>query len=863
MIGSGGAVGGGGGSFDPSALAGYASQAWVEDNYISKLFFGRMFTANGTKKVYTSTDGGTTWGDPVTTAVTIAPNEIMPSEEIVDGETSGTKIKTVRELSSIQALVGLWTQQYLSALGQNSSGGGGGGGSSTLAGLLDVNIPSPMTQSNDGQVLMYNYIQNKWINANLPPTGVTSVGMTVPTGFSVSPATITSNGTFAITFASGYSLPLTADVSKGVTAYGWGNHASAGYATQTWVGQQGFALESNVYSKADADAKFMTIAAFENLFNAIASDGSTKVNHPYATNVASIKAMFGLWTNQYLSALGLNSSGGGGGASTLAGLNDVQLGTLSDGQILTYSTTLNKWVNGNLPATGVTSVGMTVPTGFSVSPATITSSGTFAITLASGYSLPTTAKQANWDAAYTDKHTHSNKSVLDGITSTDVSHWDTAYGWGDHAQAGYALAANVYSKTEADVKFMTIAAFENLFNALDSSSQKVSHPYSSGVDSIKALFGLWTQQYISALGQNSSGGGGGASTLAGLNDVQLGTLSDGQILTYSTTLNKWVNGNMPATGVTSVGMTVPTGFSVDPAAITSSGTFAITYTSGYSLPLTADVRKGVTAYGWGDHAQAGYSTPSSVASQMQTYAKIQNGTITIGDNSITPLTQHQTVSGTFWGQSWSNDGTVSGDMTGVGTIKMTGHLYMHEGGTGIYLNSDGTGIDWHDTSDSYVASLLAFTSSMVTAHQGLTIPVNKSLRIGDGVLTWDTANNAFKVEKYDGTTANFYATGGVSALGVGTGGSVTNLDVTGKITFADNYKIEVSAGDMYIGDSTNEQYVRVSDMCSWNGSTYWYINASGNARFQRIYLDASRYIYVSNGTFYFYNGSTSKEIAFV
>ena len=310
MIGSGGAVGGGGGSFDPSALAGYASQAWVEDNYISKLFFGRMFTANGTKKVYTSTDGGTTWGDPVTTAVTIAPNEIMPSEEIVDGETSGTKIKTVRELSSIQALVGLWTQQYLSALGQNSSGGGGGGGSSTLAGLLDVNIPSPMTQSNDGQVLMYNYIQNKWINANLPPTGVTSVGMTVPTGFSVSPATITSNGTFAITFASGYSLPLTADVSKGVTAYGWGNHASAGYATQTWVGQQGFALESNVYSKADADAKFMTIAAFENLFNAIASDGSTKVNHPYATNVASIKAMFGLWTNQYLSALGLNSSGG-------------------------------------------------------------------------------------------------------------------------------------------------------------------------------------------------------------------------------------------------------------------------------------------------------------------------------------------------------------------------------------------------------------------------------------------------------------------------------------------------------------------------------------------------------------------------
>ena len=809
MIGSGSAVGGGGGSFDPSALAGYASQVWVEDNYISKLFFGRMFTANGTQKVYTSTDGGTTWGDPVTTAVTIAPNEITPSEEIVDGETSDTKIKTVRELSSIQALVGLWTQQYLSALGQNSSGGGGGGGSSTLAGLLDVSIPNPMTQANNGQILMYNYTQNKWINA----TCVKSVGMTVPTGFSVSQATITSSGTFAITYASGYSLPLTADVSKGVTAYGWGNHASAGYA-----------LAANVYSKTEADQTFMTIAAFENLFAPLNSSGNA-VSHPYSSGVDSIKALFGLWTQQYVSALGQNSSGGGGGASTLAGLNDVQLGTLSDGQVLKYDGNLGKWVNGTVGT--VTSVGMTVPTGFSVDSAAITSSGTFAITYASGYSLPLTA---------------------------DVSKGVTAYGWGNHASAGYALAANVYSKTEADQTFMTIAAFENLFAPLNSSGNAVSHPYSSGVDSIKALFGLWTQQYVSALGQNSSGGGGGASTLAGLNDVQLGTLSDGQVLKYDGNLGKWVNGTVGT--VTSVGMTVPTGFSVDSAAITSSGTFAITYASGYSLPLTADVSKGVTAYGWGDHAQAGYSTPSSVASQMQTYAKIQSGTITIGDNSITPLTQHQTVSGTFWGQLWGNGVAVSGDMTGVGTIKMTGHLYMHEGGTGIYLNSDGTGIDWHDASDAYVTSLLAFASSMVTAQQGLTIPVNKSLRIGDGVLTWDAANNAFKVEKYDGTAANFYATGGVSALGVSTGGSVTNLTVSNDLTLGGDLTFGSNDASIYMDDYF---YIESGSTVSINGVECY----SGNVWLNRLYLDTSRYLYVSGGNLYYYNGSESKQIAFI
>lgn len=34
---------------------------------------------------------------------------------------------------------------------------------------------------------------------------------------------------------------------------------------------------------------------------------------------------------------------------------------------------------------------------------------------------------SNWNTAYSRSHTHSNKSVLDGITSSDVSYWDTAY----------------------------------------------------------------------------------------------------------------------------------------------------------------------------------------------------------------------------------------------------------------------------------------------------------------------------------------------------------------------------------------------------------------------------------------------------
>ena len=94
---------------------------------------------------------------------------------------------------------------------------------------------------------------------------------------------------------------------------------------------------------------------------------------------------------------------------------------------------------GNNTITPVTQVAMTVPTGLAISGSPVTKSGTLALGFTSGYSLPTTAKQSQWDTAYSERHTHSNKSVLDGITSTKVSNWDTAYGWGNHANAGYML----------------------------------------------------------------------------------------------------------------------------------------------------------------------------------------------------------------------------------------------------------------------------------------------------------------------------------------------------------------------------------------------------------------------------------------
>jgi len=72
-----------------------------------------------------------------------------------------------------------------------------------------------------------------YINASVGTGSVTSVAMTVPTGLTVSGTPITTSGTLAVTFTSGYSIPTTSSQSNWDTAYGWGDHSTQGYAVGT------------------------------------------------------------------------------------------------------------------------------------------------------------------------------------------------------------------------------------------------------------------------------------------------------------------------------------------------------------------------------------------------------------------------------------------------------------------------------------------------------------------------------------------------------------------------------------------------------------------------------------------------------
>jgi len=164
--------------------------------------------------------------------------------------------------------------------------------------------------------------------------------------------------------------------------------------------------------------------------------------------------------------------------------------------------------------------------------------------------------------------------------------------------------------------------FSSLFKAYDSNGNEVlPNDTDTQIDNIKAMFGFWTDFYISALGT------GGQSTvglrLAQLADVNVAGVQNDQVLKYDSTSQKWVPGTA------------------------SSGTDMAT------------VWSNLAANG---NQQINYSHLSGAIS-------LSGGTITIGSSSITPITSHQSLAG-YAKEQWVSQnflaltgGTITGSLT--------------------------------------------------------------------------------------------------------------------------------------------------------------------------------------------------------
>jgi hypothetical protein len=335
----------------------------------------------------------------------------------------------------------------------------------------------------------------------------------------------------------------------------------------------------------------------------------------------------------------------------LDSLTDVVITSATNGQSLQYNGT--NWVNGSAGSGSVTSVDMTVPTGLAVSGNPVTTSGTLAVTYATGYAIPTTAKQTEWDTAYTDRLKWDG-----GSTGLNASTGRTSLGLGTAATTAatdYATAAQgakadsaLQSYTETDPVYVASSWYGTTNN-----STNWNTAYTDRLKWDGGSTGLTASTGRTSLGATTVGGNlftltdPSAVTFVRLNaDNTVSALSASD---FRTAIGA---GTSSTTGtVTSVDMSVPTGLSVSGNPVTSSGTLAVTFTAGYSIPTTTKQTNWDTAYGWGNHATAGYALDSAVVKLT-------------GDQTVAGT---KTFSSTITGSISGNAGTVTNGVVTTGS----------------------------------------------------------------------------------------------------------------------------------------------------------------------------------------------------
>ena len=311
-------------------------------------------------------------------------------------------------------------------------------------------------------------------------------------------------------------------------------------------------------------------------------------------------------------------------------------GTLADsavqpGDLATVATTGSYNDLTDKPSAGsgtVTSVALSAPTGLSVSGSPVTTSGTLAVTYATGYAIPTTAKQTEWDTAYTDRLKWDG-----GSTGLNASTGRTSLGLGTAATTAatdYATAAQgakadsaLQSYTETDPVYVASS-----WNGTTNNSTNWNTAYTDRLKWDGGATGLTASTGRTSLGATTVGGNlftltnPSAVTFVRLNaDNTVSALSASD---FRTAIGAGTSST--AGTVTSVALSVPTGLSISGSPITSSGTLAITLTAGYSIPTTTSQTNWDTAYGWGNHASAGYLTSSSTLDASKLSGVVDGGT---------------------------------------------------------------------------------------------------------------------------------------------------------------------------------------------------------------------------------------------
>jgi hypothetical protein len=158
----------------------------------------------------------------------------------------------------------------------------------------------PDQSGNSGKYLTTNGSELSWatVSGGGGSGTVTSVAMSVPTGLTVSGSPITTDGTLAVTYSAGYAIPTTAKQTEWDTAYGWGNHASAGYATtsgtQTLTNKR---INPRAVAAGSTSGNLTPNGDTTDVFNAFGLTGAITLLTPSGTPVDGQRLMIRLEDN--------------------------------------------------------------------------------------------------------------------------------------------------------------------------------------------------------------------------------------------------------------------------------------------------------------------------------------------------------------------------------------------------------------------------------------------------------------------------------------------------------------------------------------------------------------------------------------
>jgi len=585
------------------------------------------------------------------------------------------------------------------------------------------------------------------------------------------------------------------------------------------------------------DANYVSKEFFSRLFKAYDSAATPNEVLPndLESTITNIKLMFGTWTEQYLSALG-QSAGGSSGASALVDLTDVAISSPTDGQVLTYDANLGKWVNRAAGGGG---------SGISMSDVWDAMDGS-------------TSEQIN--------ASHLSDALSNYVTSSAISDMATKT-WCNNR----FITSEAYTGTVTSVRVRAISPVQSSVSTAQTSSLDTTISLADGYGDSKSPYGSKTKNYVLAAPSSANGTPSFRAlvasdipdlsetylTSAAISDMatktwvsQQGFLTSSAISDMAT--QTWVGQQGFMTSVTFNDL--PTLYWADVAISNQS--------NNNTSPQFGNLRLRPGSSNYGSYLRFGDGDYCYLSESSDDHLKIyaSKGIELLNDNNYNIKLNdllHVYKSGIAGSSSNFPDSTPFTSYTFYNVLRSTTHTidlfvkstlniannsairWQNASGsivTGIRLNNNNQfEIGYGMAGSNYESRIYGGSTAGIKFYCGESTEVasvykdssRQGLRIGNALLSWDSDNNALKVQKYDGTAINMYSLGGVSSLGAWTG---TNGDIT-------------VTGVTATGNVQGANLIATTKVTS-----------------PKFYFDSSRFLFLDGTTLKFNNNGTIKTV---